>query len=847
MSRNRPSDGKLFIAGEFVDAADGRTASVLEKATGEEIGRYADAGPADVDRAVSAAVRAQESWAAALPDERAWVLRRAADLLRGRSEEFIEIIMRETGSVRAKAAGEVAAAQRKFHESAALPGRAAGEILPPFKPGKQALSQRVPLGVVAVITPWNFPVVLGLRPLGPALALGNTVVMKPAELTPIAGGQLLAEVLADAGLPAGVFNLVTGDGPTAGQPLAEHPDVAMIHFTGSNEIGRLMARIAAEGFKRTSLELGGSNAFVVLEDADIEAASACGAWAAYEFQGQTCISASRHIVHRAVAAQYRDAVVARARRLRVGDPYRADVELGPLISEVQRDRVHKEIVEASVAMGAQVVEGGRYDGLFYRPTVLDAVTPQMPAFIEEIFGPVVPITVVDSEEEALALTNSVQALVNAVYTGDVDRGFAFAQRVKCGLVQVNDAMGRPTGEDDLEEFTQRRFIGVQRAPLDYPTEDEAGHAGARARVRGTAAAPPRAGSGHQHRPAGDPAGRHVVQYVGRRLQRVQRGVDGHLPPRDEVHQVDQVAVRTDLVADDGELPIDHVEVFDPDAAAVSDNGVHPALGEHAHRVFGHVTLAHEVQDDLGAPTRCQVQYRLRGRCGRQFEHRVRAEPAGHGGAAGVGLHDQDPGRGEQSQQLHRDLADPAGADRDDSRRRCRMGREALDRVDRGETGVGVRCQRRRVGAVRQPHQRACAGAQQFGVSAGPPVHSREPPRRAVHVLSRTACRAVPAGDRRVHDDRITHREVVDRRTDLVDPAAVLVAEGQRQDGVERLCQLTLQDMQVGTADSRARDPHDHVMRFDDLGLGDVGEGDGGAVRRHLRGSHTTTPDRRWYG
>jgi benzaldehyde dehydrogenase (NAD) len=465
---NRVSEGKLYIAGEFVDAADGRTAPVLEKATGEQMGRYADAGPADVDRAVAAAVRAQQDWAAALPDERAWVLRRAGDLIQERADEFVDVIMRETGSVRAKAAGEVGAARGKFHASAALPGRGAGDLLPSFKPGKLALSQRIPLGVVAVITPWNFPVVLALRPLGPALALGNAVVLKPAELTPIAGGQLLAEVLADAGLPAGVFNLVTGDGPTAGQPLAEHPDVAMIHFTGSNEIGRLMARIAADGFKRTSLELGGDNAFVVLDDADVAKAAACGAWAAYEFQGQTCISASRHIVHRSVLDDYREAVAATARRLRVGDPYREDVDLGPLISEAQRDRVHKGIIEASVAMGARVVEGARHDGLFYRPTVLDGVTPAMPAFTEEIFGPVLPITAVDSEDEALALVNSQQGLVSAVHTGDLDRGLAFAERVRCGLVHVNDAMGRPTGEDDFEEFTQRRFIGIQRTPLTYP-------------------------------------------------------------------------------------------------------------------------------------------------------------------------------------------------------------------------------------------------------------------------------------------------------------------------------------------------------------------------------------------
>jgi benzaldehyde dehydrogenase (NAD) len=464
----RISDGKHYIDGQWVDSLDGATAPVLEKATGEEMGRYAAGSAADVDRAMAAAVRAQRDWAAALPDERAWVLRRAGDLVHERAEEFTDVLIRETGGVRGKAAGEAAVARNRFHVAAGLASQPVGDLLPPFKPGKTSVLQRIPLGVVAVITPWNFPVVLALRPLGPALALGNAVVMKPAELTPIAGGQMLAEVLADAGLPAGVFNLVTGEGPAVGGPLAAHPDTALIHFTGSNEVGRLIARTAAERFTRTSLELGGDNAFVVLDDADVEQAAACGAWAAFEFQGQTCITASRHIVQRAVADRYREAVVAKARRLRVGDPYRADVDLGPLISEVQRDRVHKEIVEASIAMGARLLEGGTYEGLFYRPTVLDEVTPAMPAFTEEIFGPVVPITVVDSEREALDLVNSQQGLVSAVYTGDVDRGVAFAEQVRCGLVHVNDAMGRPTGEDDLDEFTQRRYIGIQRTPLTYP-------------------------------------------------------------------------------------------------------------------------------------------------------------------------------------------------------------------------------------------------------------------------------------------------------------------------------------------------------------------------------------------
>jgi benzaldehyde dehydrogenase (NAD) len=462
------SAGKHFINGAYVPAASGKTDPVLEKATGSEMGSYALGAAADVSLAVDAAAVAQPDWAARLPDERAWVLRRAADLLAERSEEFIDCLMRETGAVRAKAEGEVAAARRKLHESAGLANRMAGDILPGFKPGKLILKQRIPLGVVGVITPWNFPVVLAMRPIAPALALGNTVVLKPAELTPIAGGQLLMEIFEDAGVPPGVLNLVTGDGPDAGQPLAEHPSVALIHFTGSTEVGRLVAGIAARDFRRTSLELGGDNAFVVLDDADIAAASACGAWTAFEFQGQTCITASRHIVLDSVASAYVDALVERARGITVGDPVRERVDLGPMISEAQRNRLHQQIVEPSVRMGAVIRTGGTYEGLFYQPTVLTEVTPEMPAFTEEVFGPVAPVTVVSSEEEALELVNRHRALVNSVYTGDPMRGLAFAERVNSGMVHINDAMGRPTDEDDLAAFTTRRWIGMQRTPLSYP-------------------------------------------------------------------------------------------------------------------------------------------------------------------------------------------------------------------------------------------------------------------------------------------------------------------------------------------------------------------------------------------
>jgi benzaldehyde dehydrogenase (NAD) len=322
--------------------------------------------------------------------------------------------------------------------------------------------------VIGVITPWNYPMNLAMRAVAPALAFGNTVVLKPAELTPVIGGQVLAEAADHAGLPPGVFNVVTGDGPDAGWPLAEHRGLDLIDFTGSRAVGLAIAASAAADLRPIRLELGGDNAFVVLDDADVDLAASCAMIASLEFQGQTCISASRHIVLREVADRYLDALTRRAEALRVGDPLTGQVDLGPLISPGQRDRVHKTIVEPSVAMGAKLLTGGTYEGLFYRPTVLAEVTPDMPAFTEEIFGPVLPVTVVDTEEEAVALTNGYPMLMNSVFTADLMRGMRVAERLRAGEVHVNDAHARHGAENQMPGFTRRQWIGVQRTPLTLP-------------------------------------------------------------------------------------------------------------------------------------------------------------------------------------------------------------------------------------------------------------------------------------------------------------------------------------------------------------------------------------------
>jgi benzaldehyde dehydrogenase (NAD) len=481
----RPWVGRIFVDGEFREPDGGRRSPITDKATGEELAQAGVASDADVDRAVRSAKQAQPGWAALGYDERAGLLRRVARLLEDRAEEIAALIVRETGGIPGKAQYEVGAAQNELYEAAALTSRATAEVLPSHNTGKLSIVQRVPVGVVAAITPWNFPIVLGFRVVAPALALGNTVVLKPAPETPLTGALLISELFAEAGAPPGVLQGVPGDDDT-GRGLVAHPDVNMIHFTGSSPVGREIAIQAASDFKRVSLELGGNNAFVVLDDADLDQASMIGAWSAFHYSGQTCITAGRHIVARNLFDDYVERMAERARGIEVGDPSTGEVGLGPMISQAQVERGHK-IVEDSVAMGARVVEGGTHDGLFYRPTVIVDVTADMPVWQEEIFAPVAPVMAVDDDAEALAVVNGTPyGLVNAVYSGSHARGLAFAEGVHAGMVHVNDSTcldeahvpfggvghsglgGRSGGEANLEEFTERRWIGVQRTAVEYP-------------------------------------------------------------------------------------------------------------------------------------------------------------------------------------------------------------------------------------------------------------------------------------------------------------------------------------------------------------------------------------------
>jgi benzaldehyde dehydrogenase (NAD) len=478
-------EGTIFAAGEFRPAGGGAALEVLDKAGGEPLAQAGLATVEDVDAAVDGAVAAQPGWAATGYDERAAVLRRAAAALGARADEIVDLIVRETGSIPGKAQYEVGGATNELHEAAALTSRPVAEVLPSHSTSRVSFAERVPVGVVGAMTPWNFPLVLGMRVVAPALALGNAVVLKPSPLTPLCGGMAIAQLFADAGLPPGVLAVLTGD-QEIGERLVAHPGTSMIHFTGSSAVGSRIAETAGRQLKRVSLELGGNNALVVLADADLGDAANIGAWSAWHYQGQTCITAGRHIVARELYDDYVDALATKAAAIAVGDPAREPVGLGPMINERQRDRGHAFLQEA-VAQGATVVEGGTYDGLFYRPTVVTGVTPEMSLWTEEIFAPIAPVLAVDGADEAIRLVNdSPYGLVNAVVSGDPDRGLQVAGKLRSGMVHVNDSTcldeahvpfgglgasglgGRSGGDSNLEEFTERRWVTLQRAKPEYP-------------------------------------------------------------------------------------------------------------------------------------------------------------------------------------------------------------------------------------------------------------------------------------------------------------------------------------------------------------------------------------------
>jgi benzaldehyde dehydrogenase (NAD) len=456
-----------------------------EPATGRLIATVRGSTTDDVARAAAAAKAAQPAWAETPYQERARILRKAADIYEANRAEFGTWTMRETGASHSKMHHESNFAWGEILAASTIPWQPYGQLVPTTVKGRLSMIRRIPVGVVGAITPWNSPSVLGMRVVAPALALGNAVILKPDPQTPVIGGAMFEAVFREAGLPEGVLQVVVG-GADVGEALVTDPNVSLVSFTGSTAAGRRVGELAGARLKKVSLELGGNNAFIVLDDADLAAATAAGAFSSFQFQGQVCFAAGRHIVHESVAADYVDALRDKAQHLRMGDPYREDVQLGPIVNEKQVKRVD-DIVRRSVDGGARLVIGGSHDGLFYQPTVLADVTQDLPAWTDEIFGPVAPVTTFRTDDEALALANASEyGLVGAVYSRSMSRGLALAQRIKAGMVHVNDGTlndeatipfggtgmsgngARYGGDANLDNFTEWQWVTVRDEPPTFP-------------------------------------------------------------------------------------------------------------------------------------------------------------------------------------------------------------------------------------------------------------------------------------------------------------------------------------------------------------------------------------------
>jgi len=478
---------RQLIGGDWVGAADGATYEDADPFTGEVVATAPAGGPADAERAVEAASAAFESWSQVPPAERQRIFLRAADILEGRTEEVVELLARETGSSFGFGMFQCMFVPNLFRQAAALAYAPMGQIIP-SDTGTFAMGIRKPVGVVGALAPWNAALILSARSIAAPLALGNTVVLKPSEWSPFTGGLLWGEIFAEAGLPAGVLNIVThapGAAGPIGQALIEHPAVRRLNFTGSSQVGRLIAEAAGRQLKRVVLELGGHNPLIVLGDADLEYAVNASAFGSYLHQGQICMSTRRIYVERSIADEFISRLAEKTKSLKVGDPKEHDTVIGPLINEQALATV-KGRVEGAVADGARVLAGGEAVGPCFQATLLTDVPEDSEFAKHETFGPVAAVEIVDSAEEAVAKANRTSYGLSAgIITNDRERGFALAQQIDSGIVHVNDqtvadepqmpfggvkdsGFGRFGGQAVVDEFTELRWVTIRSGGHPFP-------------------------------------------------------------------------------------------------------------------------------------------------------------------------------------------------------------------------------------------------------------------------------------------------------------------------------------------------------------------------------------------
>jgi acyl-CoA reductase-like NAD-dependent aldehyde dehydrogenase len=477
-----------LIAGDWVPAVGGETFDDFDPYDGTLVARVPAGGREDARRAIDAAAAAFPAWAKSPPAVRQQIFLRAAEILERRQDEVVSLLARETGASFGFGMFQMHFVPGLFRQAAGLVYAPIGEVLPSDMPGTFAMGVRRPVGVVAAIAPWNAALILSARAIAAPLALGNTVVLKPSENSPVVGGLLWGEIFEEAGLPPGVLNIVTHAREQAveiGDELVANPKVRRINFTGSTAVGRKIAEAAGRHLKRVVLELGGSNPLIVLGDADLEYAVNAAAFGAFMHQGQICMSARRIIVERPIADAFIDRLVEKTKGLKLGDPNEHDTVIGPLITADALADV-KGRVDQAVRDGARVLAGGEAVGACYQATLLADVAPDSQFAQVETFGPVAMISVVDSAEEAVDVANATSYGLSAgILTGDNDRGLGLAEGIDAGIVHVNDqpvhdepqmpfggvkdsGWGRFGGAAAMHEFTELRWVTVQSGTRPFP-------------------------------------------------------------------------------------------------------------------------------------------------------------------------------------------------------------------------------------------------------------------------------------------------------------------------------------------------------------------------------------------
>lgn len=474
-----------YIDGEWLTGSGSWDIIDFNPYNGEKLGSITVATALEVDRAYRAAERAQQQWAATNPYERRAVLERALRITEERTEEIVEAIIDELGGTRIRAEYEVRSGREFLSEAIRQALRPTGRLLPSVTDGKENRLYRLPIGVIGVISAFNFPFLVTMKSVAPALALGNAVVVKPHQNAPIVGGALIARIFEDAGLPAGLLNVVVTDSAEIGDAFITHPVPKVISFTGSDRTGRHVAATAAGLFKRTILELSGNSALVVLEDADVEYAVQAAVFSRFLYQGQVSMAANRILVDRRVAAEFTGRFTAEVAALKAGDPRDPETRIGPVINTFQADAL-AALVEEAVADGATALVRGRIRGNVVEPTVLTGLADDSPLLAQEIFGPVALLMTFDGEEEAVRLVNSSPyGLSGAVHTADAERGVRFAQRIVSGMFHVNDSTvqddplvafggekmsgtGRLNGEAVVEAFTTQKWMSIQHGRTVFP-------------------------------------------------------------------------------------------------------------------------------------------------------------------------------------------------------------------------------------------------------------------------------------------------------------------------------------------------------------------------------------------